>query len=140
MVREYRLSEPPSWPLRGLAAAILGMALTTWFVLPTTLRGDPAPLVPALVLEAFFLGGVATALRTSPGELQDGIVAVVAAGAVIVGVYTLNHWLVGGDLSHPASRVLLSLTVGVAAGLITTIPAFGVHLFNSTPDEPGLPE
>ncbi len=130
-LREYRLSEPPAWPLRGLAVAVLGVATTSWVVLPTTVSGGTAPLVPALVLEAFFLGAVAAALRASAAEIQDGVVAVVGVGAVVVSLYTATHWLVGGDPTHPASRALLSCTVGVAAGLLASVPGFAVHFFRS---------
>lgn len=128
-VRDYRLSDPPAWSLRGLAVAILGVAATSWVVLPTTVTGGTAPLVPALTLEAFFVGGVGAALRASAAEIQDGIVAVVAVGAVVVGLYAATHASTGGDLTHPASRALLSATVGVAAGLVASVPGFAVHLF-----------
>lgn len=130
-LRDYRLSEPPAWPLRALAVAVVGVAATSWVVLPTTLSGGTAPLVPALGLEAFFLGGVAAGLRASAGEIQDGIVAVVGVGALVVSLYTASHWLTGGDLTHPANRALLSCTVGVAAGLVASIPGFAVQFFRS---------
>lgn len=110
---------------------MVGVAATSWVVLPTTVSGGTAPLVPALVLEAFFLGAVAAGLRASVAEIQDGIVAVVGVGALAVSLYTATHWLTGGDLTHPASRALLSCTVGVAAGLVASIPGFAVHLFRS---------
>jgi len=134
-LRDYRLSEPPAWPLRGLAVAGLGVAATTWVVLPTTVAGGTAPLVPALVLEAFFLGGVGAALRASAAEIQDGIVAVVAVGGAVVGLYVPTHLLTAGDLTHPASRLLLSGTVGVAAGLLASVPGFGLLFFRSRDEE-----
>ncbi len=138
--RDYRLSEPPSWPLRGLALAAAGVAATTWVVLPTTVAGGTAPLVPALALEAFFLGGVGAAFRASAAEIQDGIVAVVGVGAVVVGLYTATHWLTGGDPTHPAGRALLSCTVGVAAGLVASIPGFAVQFFRADDGSLGAPE
>lgn len=127
-VRQYRLSEPPSWPLRALLITALGMATASWFIVPTTLAGGTAPLVPALALQAAFLGSVVAAVMTSPEELQDGIIAIVAAGATAVLLFVLAQAVVG-DVTHPITSALLALVVGIGGTLVATVPAFGMHFF-----------
>lgn len=126
--RQYRLSEPPAWPLRALGVTTAGTAVASWFIVPTTLGGGTAPLLPALALEAFFLASVGAAVLTSPGELQDGIIAIVGGGAAVVLLFVLAQATLGG-FSNPLTRALLSLIVGIGATLVATIPAFGMHFF-----------